>query len=83
MIGLTDVDKKIVERLEAGKTPPEIAKELDMNVNTVYVHLSNIRERYRKAVTGDKDSKKFIAEIDGIKKRSPNAGYYLRVRGLQ
>ena len=81
MFGLTPIDKKIVASLEKGKAPPEIAIELHMNPSTVYYHLYAIRERYKKAKKGDETAMAFVAfvaEIDGIKKRSPSVGYYLR-----
>ena len=67
---LTEIDKKILNSLRAGKTPDEVAESLKMNRNTVYSHLSKMRRKYR-------ECKQFINAIDELKK-DPKIAPYLK-----
>lgn len=69
-VKFTELEEKITLLLKEGYTPNEVAVELGISVDAVYVHLSKMRKKYVKSV-------EFVKDYEGKAKHIKQ----LRVKG--
>lgn len=68
-IRYSPMEEKVIERL-AVMTPDQIAKQLGIEVNTVYTYLKRARRKYKQART-------FVNMVDGKYRSRENYRKYL------